>query len=474
MPCLTGIRKSFVSMPVTAAAAFVPSDVAGLKLWLDAGLGTFKNAAAQFTAANSESLSIADNASLSTGDIDFTVEAWFRTDDNSANYCIASRFDDNTIALREWELVYLGASNLIQFTVWDVTAVTTRNASGAASQQTWVHVIGEHNAAANTVRIIINDGTPVSTACPNGPADIIIQTLIGAETDVAGKSKHMNGRIGPVRFWKRTLTAGEITSLYNSGLGKLHADLTTAEKVSMEGSWNLTEASGNRADSQGSNTLTDNNTVTQAGGIANNAATSDGDPMSLWEDQTANNNDVSQATLSKRPTLKLAIVNGKSVVRFDGVDDYLLSSAFAVFPAKRGTVFVVYDNNSATYGSVVGTYSGAAVDWHLLGAISGTKHKWNDGVTVQASAAFDTGAFQLTTIIRDGDTTVKNRVGGSLIDTFTVTDNQPSSAAMALGANTAGAESLTGDIAELLIYDSALSDANRESVESYLTTKYAI
>lgn len=32
--------------------------------------------AAQFTAANSESLSHADNASLGTGDIDFTVASW--------------------------------------------------------------------------------------------------------------------------------------------------------------------------------------------------------------------------------------------------------------------------------------------------------------------------------------------------------------------------------------------------------------
>ena len=33
---------------------------------------------------------------------------------------------------------------------------------------------------------------------------------------------------------------------------------------------------------------------------------------------------------------------------------------------------------------------------------------------------------------------------------------------------------LKGDIAEIIVYDSALSDTNRQNVESYLNSKYAI
>jgi len=60
------------------------------------------------------------------------------------------------------------------------------------------------------------------------------------------------------------LTSDEMTSLYNTGRGKAYADLTADEKVGLVSYWNLDETSGTRYDSHGSNTLTDNNTVTSA------------------------------------------------------------------------------------------------------------------------------------------------------------------------------------------------------------------
>jgi hypothetical protein len=80
-----------------------------------------------------------------------------------------------------------------------------------------------------------------------------------------------------VGVWGGVLTEQQHSDLFNSGNGKSYADLTTAEKVGLVSYWNLDEVSGNRADSHGSNTLTDNNTVTSvinAGGAMRNVATS--------------------------------------------------------------------------------------------------------------------------------------------------------------------------------------------------------
>jgi hypothetical protein len=75
-----------------------------------------------------------------------------------------------------------------------------------------------------------------------------------------------------VGLWSRVLTAGELTSLFNSGNGKKYADLTTAEKVDLVSYWNLDEASGTRkgynAAGAETNNLTDNNTVGSATAVS--------------------------------------------------------------------------------------------------------------------------------------------------------------------------------------------------------------
>lgn len=69
------------------------------------------------------------------------------------------------------------------------------------------------------------------------------------------------GRMANLGIWSRSLTDGELVSLFNSGRGKRYADLTDGEKVGLVSYWNLDEASGVRYDSHGTNHLTDNNTV---------------------------------------------------------------------------------------------------------------------------------------------------------------------------------------------------------------------
>jgi hypothetical protein len=45
---------------------------------------------------------------------------------------------------------------------------------------------------------------------------------------------------------------------------------------------------------------------------------------------------------------------------------------------------------------------------------------------------------------------------------------------MIIGASENGGFSWIGDIAEIIIYNTALSDANRSAVESYLISKWGI
>jgi len=231
--------------------------------------------AAQFTVANSEFLSVADNASLSTGDIDFTLTAWVYLDSTGADRVITGKWN-TTGNQREYLLYYDTSSDRFIFSISsNGTAVTSENADvlGVPATGTWYFIVAWHDAAANTLNIQVNNGTADSQSYSSGGFDSTAGFSIGSAHGGAAVTP-WNGRIVMGAVWKKVLSAAEKTLLYNDGDGRTYSEIGlagdgSALKTNLQGWWELDAASGSRADSQGSNTLTDNNTVTQALGIPN-------------------------------------------------------------------------------------------------------------------------------------------------------------------------------------------------------------
>ena len=76
------------------------------------------------------------------------------------------------------------------------------------------------------------------------------------------------------------------------------------------------------------------------------AAVADADPVRVIDDLSGNGRHLIAASDSARATLKLNILNGKPVLRFDGVDD--LYRTAGSFLAKH--IFVVAKYSGATFG----------------------------------------------------------------------------------------------------------------------------
>lgn len=172
--------------------------------------------AGQFTAANSEYLSRSDNTDLSTGNIDFTFVAWAYLDSKGANRSIVSKYSSS--ANREYNVYYGTTADRFIFEVSnDGTAVTTVTANnlGIPATSTWYFVVAWHDATNDTLNIQVNNGTVDSVSYSAGVFDSTAPFMIGARNG----AMFWNGRIDEVGFWKRTLTAGERTQLYNSGAG---------------------------------------------------------------------------------------------------------------------------------------------------------------------------------------------------------------------------------------------------------------
>ena len=182
--------------------------------------------AAQFTAATSESLSIADNAALSMGDIDFTVCCWAYLDSTGVTRDLLTKH--MSVGDQRAYRLNIQASNEAFFYV-DPLGTSIGEASilattfGAWTAATWHFVIAWHDATANTINIQVDNTGVNSTAFTLGVFDNTAAFQLG---NSGNNDAFHNGRVDEAAVWKRVLTADERSYMYNSGLGRTYP-LTT-------------------------------------------------------------------------------------------------------------------------------------------------------------------------------------------------------------------------------------------------------
>jgi hypothetical protein len=216
--------------------------------------------------------------------------------------------------------------------------------------------------------------------------------------------------------------------------------------------------------------------------------------VARWEDKSGN---AAHATIaSNGPTRKTGVRNGRDVLRFDGVNNLLQTGAIAGLNSLTMTVFVVASQRvtgangaaltigygdfnatspnegqhgvvvfgaSATLGAFSRNSAGAAVSVPVASRPSLVANQLLvGGYTVDSSGAllaFQNAATPLSGVAGSGDSVIDTP---SLHQTVTLGDNQVL------------ATKLDGDICEVLIYSTRLSDAERNATISYLMSKWGI
>ncbi len=194
------------------------------------------------------------------------------------------------------------------------------------------------------------------------------------------------------------------------------------------------------------------------------AATADGDPVGQWQDQSGNARHLAQATASQRGTLKLAIQNGKPVVRFDGADDFLQVATFTEQTQPNTAVLVAKSSETATTRVL------------MDGGTSGLRHEifqFSSNFSVSAGTAAYTGvavpaAFFLLSVLFNGASSEAWLNGASIWTGSLGTDLLDG---CTLGSYYAGLGVFwQGDVGELLIGD--FTAGGRVQLESHLRTKW--
>lgn len=191
----------------------------------------------------------------------------------------------------------------------------------------------------------------------------------------------------------------------------------------------------------------------------------DGDPVGRWQDLSSGANHATQATSSKRPAYKTAVLNGRPVVRFDGVDDWIAATLALTQPY---TVYIVAKSTTAL-GYIM---DGQATDTAVFQSNSGTVFRVATGITnLDQTVANMLTAFHVIGGVFNGASSV------NAYDGATITGNAGAgnATALTLAANGARASGfVNGDFAEVIVYSRALSATERQKVERYLGRKYGL
>jgi hypothetical protein len=180
--------------------------------------GKFSNAAL-FDSTSSESLSVADHADVSAGNIKFCLRAWISIANKDATRAIIGKYGGSSF---EYTLYYFVTSNRFLFEVNGTTFVTANN-FGAPSLNTAYLIHAWHDPDNDIIGISVNAGTADTAAFASGINDSNGSFDVGRMS--SGLQFYWDGWIDDVVVLKNYfLDATERTADYNSGTGVAFAD----------------------------------------------------------------------------------------------------------------------------------------------------------------------------------------------------------------------------------------------------------
>lgn len=201
----------------------------------------------------------------------------------------------------------------------------------------------------------------------------------------------------------------------------------------------------------------------------------DNDPISTWLDSSINSRDGIQASAGNQPTTKTAILNGRTIARFDGGD-------WLVFTPNTGSM------NAITFFAVIKCID-SGLRTLLCGAANSAQIRMNaskielvratSSVLGTSTTALSTTTFFTIALTYDqaaGSNQLKFYVNGAADGVATATTDLSTPGCDQVGRRDTGgtgSERFNGDVAHMMAYNAVLSTGDLAAVHDYLRTLYA-
>lgn len=166
-----------------------------------------------------------DTALLSMGDIDMTIGCWVKFESFNISNSLMSKW---TSSDKEYHLSAIGVTPAFYFTVRDTgdSTDTSVQASsfGTPTTATWYFVIGWHDATNNVLGIEVNGVSDTNSPYTGGIRDGTAHFSLGSFD--AGNL--VDGLLDEAFVYKKVLTAGQRSWLYNGGNGRAFSEIGNA------------------------------------------------------------------------------------------------------------------------------------------------------------------------------------------------------------------------------------------------------
>ena len=404
-------------------------------------------------------VSVPDNSSLNPVG-PFTVSTWFKAanissqtippiikkSSNSSGYSLEINNSTQNIAF--WVYTTSG---------W-VSSSTYKVASG-----NWYYATGVYDGS--YLRLYINGteiGSPVAAS-----STIMSSNPLNLGRDPVNTTRFFSGTIESPKIYSRALSTDEINSNYQAGNIEFQTR-TGSDTTPEDGGWEDWKSTGTATETVVDNMDNDYQPSSISGlrvwlkadaitGIVN------GGQVTTWSDSSGNGINFTQATSTKQPTYVRNAINGKPALHFTASTQQTMTNATNF--STPNTIFYV---SRQTGGTKARLLSGLSNNW-LLGYHGGNKNMayfegWvsSGGITADNDWHIysSTQTASLSTVYENGAQLYSNANGVTGPNGLSLNGYQGTS------------EFSDGDIAELIIFNSALSDTDRQKVNNYLNNKY--
>ena len=210
----------------------------------------------------------------------------------------------------------------------------------------------------------------------------------------------------------------------------------------------------------------------------------DNDAVATWPDQSGLGNDAEQTSGSSQPTYKANVLNSLPVVDFGNNSDYLVVPHHGSLNVTNITVFLVVMVKSAGLSNFEAfVHKGPNEAYQLFAGDSSAYRPW---MRLDISGTTDVGRGAGSLLARNEFTVQSWRYDGDYgefrvdgqgewLDGSASGDIDPSSSDLGIFyQSTFTTNTIGGQLAQLVIYDRALTTVERDDVESHLASKWGL
>jgi hypothetical protein len=223
------------------------------------------------------------------------------------------------------------------------------------------------------------------------------------------------------------------------------------------------------------------------------STTTNGSPVSTWQDVSGNGNNISQTTAVQQPLYTATLMNGYPAVLFDnnsaaGQNDFMSAPDAANLDNTNGlTIFtVIRPTHLGSARSIIGKRTNVGVNQAYMFFFFTSNYLYadivsNDNRFSTTPTAYAAGANYIFNLHYDGTLLAASRAkiynGQTLVMTSTETANTipDYNSPLIVGATHVGDNrAFSGYMSEIIIYREALGLSERILIDNYLSAKYDI